>query len=125
MKIRECMTKTPHTIGADQNIHTAKRMMAEFGIRHLPVLDGGKFLGVLSDRDIKLALAIDKTEDSALLVSHVCVFEPITVTPDDSVKEVAALMGRDGIGSVIVLEKDKVVGIFTTKDACSLLASTL
>lgn len=125
MKVRDCMTKSPHTVGADQNIHTAKRMMAELGVRHLPVLDGGHFIGILSDRDIKLALAVDKTEESALKVSHVCVTEAITVSPDDSVKEVSALMARDGIGSVIVLEKEKVTGIFTTTDACRTLADVL
>lgn len=125
MKIRECMTKSPHTIGADQNVHTAKRLMAELGIRHLPVLDGGHFIGILSDRDIKLALAVDKEAESALKVNHVCVTEAITVSPEDSVKEVSEMMARDGIGSVIVLEKDKVTGIFTTTDVCRTLAKVL
>ena len=47
------MTTTPHSIGGEQTLETASRMMREHHIRHLPVLHGGKLLGVLTDRDLK------------------------------------------------------------------------
>jgi acetoin utilization protein AcuB len=47
------MTSHPHTIGVDQPLSLAHKIMTEFRIRHLPVLDGGKLVGVISDRDLE------------------------------------------------------------------------
>jgi acetoin utilization protein AcuB len=52
--IQKYMTPMPHTIGSDQSLQKAHELMREFKIRHLPVLKGGKLVGILTDRDIAL-----------------------------------------------------------------------
>jgi len=53
-QVQKYMTYTPHTIGADQPMTQAHKMMREHRIRHLPVLAGGKIVGILSDGDLNL-----------------------------------------------------------------------
>jgi acetoin utilization protein AcuB len=48
------MTTTPHTIGVEQTLAKADKVMHELRVRHLPVLSGGKLIGILTDRDVKL-----------------------------------------------------------------------
>ena len=51
--VKDFMTEMPHTINEDLSLKKAMEMMHEYGCRHLPVLHGGKVVGILSDRDIK------------------------------------------------------------------------
>lgn len=121
--MQSVMTKCPHTVGSHQTLQDAKRLMAEFGFRHLPVLKGGRCIGVISDRDIKLAFAVDGKIAASVKVGDACTAEVYTVTPNQSLKEVASHMANEGIGSAVVVENEKVVGIFTTTDACRVLGS--
>jgi acetoin utilization protein AcuB len=115
------MTRHPHSIRIDEKLATAARMMAKLGVRHLPVLEGGTLVGVLSDRDLKLA---GKGGDQ-LKVSDVCIDEPYSVDVDTSLFVVAQTMADKRIGSTIVLEGGKLAGIFTAVDACRALADSL
>lgn len=54
-KVRDLMTPMPKTIGFDISVEKALIMMKECACHHLPVLDGGKLVGVLSDRDLSMA----------------------------------------------------------------------
>ena len=120
--VKEVMTTLPHTIGDDQTLEAAKQQLYKLGVRHLPVLHGGKIVGILSDRDVKLAFAVEK-EAGKLAVRDVCSGEVYTVSPNTEVSEMCERMGRDGIGSAVVIDdKGHAVGIFTTTDACKVLA---
>jgi acetoin utilization protein AcuB len=116
------MTRHPHSIRVDENVATAQAMMAKLNVRHLPVLDGGTLVGVVSDRDLKQATSAGTR---ALKIGDVCVEEPYAVDIDTSMFVVAAAMADKHIGSAIVLENGKVAGIFTSVDACRALADTL
>ncbi|QQR79303.1 MAG: CBS domain-containing protein [Deltaproteobacteria bacterium] len=119
------MTKSPHTIGADQTLEFASERMGKYKIRHLPVLKGGKLLGIISDRDVHLVEALESVDPSFLLVQDVMVTDVYAVTPDTPLENVASKMASKKYGSAVVMEKDKVVGIFTTIDALHALADQL
>lgn len=119
--LQSSMTSHPHSIRLDENVHTARRRMAEWGVRHLPVLAGGELRGVISDRDLKIVVG----DPTRVAIEDVCVDEPITFDVDTSLSVVAALMAERRVGSVLVTERGKVVGIFTTTDACRVLATLL
>ena len=121
VSIGEVMTKSPHTLGEEQTVEVAKRFMYQHGIRHLPILHGGECVGVISDRDIKLAYAVEP-DAGKLLLKDVCNGEVYGVSPDAKLKEVAKQMLDRGIGSAIVMEGAKVIGIFTVTDACRIIA---
>lgn len=123
--IHEVMTRSPHTIGAEQTLETAKLLFAKFNIRHLPVLERGKCVGILSDRDINLMYAVEPQTASNLKISDACTLEVYAVRPDESVKNVSLYMAENSIGSAVVTDGDKVVGIFTSMDACRVLSEQL
>jgi acetoin utilization protein AcuB len=93
-------------------------------IRHLPVLDGRHIFGIISDRDIKLAKAVNSTRRDAppVFVKDICISEPYVVDENEPLDVVAAAMGRRRLGSAIITKKGEVSGIFTTTDACRMLA---
>ena len=116
------MTRHPHSIRFDEKLETAAKLMAKLGVRHLPVLEAGKLVGVLSERDVRLATSANI---GRVHVSEVCIDEPYTVDVDTSLFVVATSMAEKRIGSAIVLENGKVIGIFTTTDACRALADAM
>ena len=115
--IVEFMTEMPHTIGHDISISKAHQMMTDLSCHHLPVLDGGHLVGVLSDSDLRL---ISKLSDENIKVEDIMTDEPVVVKPDQDIFQVAMLMHEKNIGSVIVSAKEgSPWGIFTATDALS------
>ena len=123
--IENFMTCQPHSIGFDQSIAHAREMMSELRVRHLPVLKGGKLIGILSDRDICLVLTFESPSAVQMKVEEACTEMPYTVAPDTPLRDVAGVMAEKKIGSAIVVEDNKVVGIFTDVDAMRVLSSML
>ncbi|MBS2013589.1 MAG: CBS domain-containing protein [Deltaproteobacteria bacterium] len=119
------MTTAPHTIGADQTLSKAHAMMREHSIRHLPVLSGGKLVGVLTDRDLRLVESLKDVDPAKLMVEEAMTSDVFVVEPDMSLDEVVGTMGSKKIGSVVVMQNQKVVGIFTTVDVCRAFAEML
>jgi len=115
-EIKNYMTTTPHTIGHDISVEKAHGMMREFHCHHLPVLNGGHLVGLVSERDLRMALALTKGEDTP--VERLMTDEPVVVEPTADIKYVLDLMIKETIGSVIVrAQEGQPWGIFTISDA--------
>lgn len=121
-QIQKYMTPAPHTIGGEQSLGKAKAMMSEHRIRHLPVLHGGRLVGVLTDRDVKLIESVVTEGAGELRVADAMTEEVYTTTPERGLDQVASEMAEHKYGSAVILQNDRVVGIFTTTDACRALA---
>ncbi|QQR88619.1 MAG: CBS domain-containing protein [Myxococcales bacterium] len=119
------MTKSPHSIGQDQTLLAAQEKMREFSIRHLPVLKGGKLVGILSDRDIVMVQAMGSLDLEATKVEEAMTPEPFAVSPATPIASVLRHMATHRYGCTVVMSGAKAVGIFTTTDAVRLLAETL
>ena len=124
-EVQSVMTLMPHSVGPDQTLAAAREIMAVNDIRHLPVRDGGQLKGVISDRDINFALAMDLAEPEALMVRDIFTEEPFVVEPTTKIDVIAERLVSDRIGSALVVVDGKVVGIFTTIDACRVLTDVL
>ncbi len=122
-KIMKYMTTQPHTIGRDIPIAKAQEMMKEHRIRHLPVQHGGKLVGILTDRDVKLAMSFQGPGE--LLVEDVMTADPYTTSPDAPLADVVFEMAEHKYGSAIIQDNGKVVGIFTDNDALRVLGEVL
>lgn len=123
--IKNFMTEAPHAIGQDQPLKLAHDRMQQFAIRHLPVLDGGVLVGVVSERDVALIGAISKGDSSEVTVEEAMSAEPYAVSPDADVVDVCAAMAEHKYGCAVVMEHNKVSGVFTTTDALHMLSRVL
>jgi acetoin utilization protein AcuB len=120
--VERYMSAAPVTIAPERTLAAAHRLMREHGIRHLPVVDGGRLVGLLSQRDLYLLETLASVDPAAETVGEAMSAEPYAVGPDAPLERVAATMAKRRIGSAVVLEHGAVVGLFTTTDA--LLALT-
>ena len=123
--IQKYMTTSPHSIGVEQTLAKAHGMMREYSIRHLPVLHGGKLLGMLTERDLRLVESLAGVDPTKVKVEDAMSTVVYSVKPDAPLDEVVATMGEHKYGSAVVMQNEKVVGIFTTVDVCRALAELL
>jgi acetoin utilization protein AcuB len=119
-QVMSVMTPFPYSIDVDDLLTRAREMMAEHGIRHLPVKDSGRLVGVITDRDIKLTLgpALGIPVGHKLKVRDVAVFEAYVVEMTERLDSVLLHMARHHVGSALVVKDGRLAGIFTTSDAC-------
>lgn len=123
--LQKYMSTNPHSIGEDQTLKTAAALMDTHRIRHLPVLSGAKVVGILTDRDIKFALSFSETHPNEMKVSDVAREEVYVVSPDSKLDEVVSYMATRKLGSAVVMDNQKLVGIFTAVDALVALSDLL
>jgi acetoin utilization protein AcuB len=120
--IGQFMTAQPHCIGAGQPLAAAKELMVAHGIRHLPVREGGRLVGILSERDVQYLESFAAMDLKETTVEEAMTPDPYAVGPDELLADVADRMARLKCGSAIVVHGVDVQGIFTTVDALKALA---
>jgi acetoin utilization protein AcuB len=118
MLVRDIMSGPVISISPETELRDAYRLMQESGIRHLPVMEGGRLAGIITDRDLRLAtsaLALSPfaAEDR---VSAVMRPDPVTADPLDPVEDAARVMREKGIGCLPVFDDGALVGIVTGPD---------
>lgn len=123
--MRDLMTRSVHTIGASVSLSEAAKMMSKYEIRHLPVLEGGTLVGLLSDRDVQVVTSMSELDPTCILVEEAMSQGPWAVGPETPLSEVAKHMAESKVGSAVVVEHDRVVGVFTTTDGMRVLAELL
>lgn len=115
--IQKYMTVMPHTIGSDQTLAKAEQMMSEYRIRHLPVLSGGRLVGILTDRDVRLVESFKDVDPEKVTVDEAFTPDPFVTSPGSPLNEVCAEMASHKMGCALVVDNHKLVGIFTWVDA--------
>lgn len=132
MVVQEVMQTKVFTIAPDTTLPEAVRLAEERGVRHLPVLHDGKLVGLVSDRDLKRAMASSATSlevhELNYLVQRLAVREfmtrtIITVRPTCLVKDAARLMLLHKIGALPVTDGEALVGIVTETDFLKLFVA--
>jgi acetoin utilization protein AcuB len=123
--IEKYMTTLPHSIGRDQPLAAAHALMTKHRIRHLPVLEGGELIGVLSDRDLHLIETLHGVDPARVTVEEAMSTSVYAVTPQTKLDEVLSTMAERKYGCAIVIQNGHVVGLFTAVDACRSFAELL
>lgn len=125
MRVQDVMSTEVVTIGPRQTLAEAHRIMNAEGVRHLPVVEGGRLLGLLTQRDLHLVETLDAVEPDEVLIEEVMVRDVYAVAPDAPLPGVLREMERRRLGSAVVLSEQRPVGIFTTSDALRALRGVL
>lgn len=115
--VERYMTPLPQTIDASAVMAIAHEIMREHKIRHLPVMERGELVGVVTMRDLHLLESLKDVNPAEVPVADAMSRKPYTVHPDEPIDKVAAHMAAFKIGSAVVMVDDSVTGIFTTHDA--------
>jgi acetoin utilization protein AcuB len=123
--ISKYMTTSPRTAEGSATLASAAKIMNESGIRHLPVVEGEKLLGIITDRDIRFVESFQDVDPEELTLDEAMTEDPYTVSPDTPLDEVATTMAEQKYGSALVVQNEHIVGVFTTVDACRALAELL
>lgn len=125
--IESAMTPYPYSIELSAHISSAKAMLAQFGIRHLPVTDGDKLAGIITLRDIRRAEAcgVDTSVGSDMRVEKLCSRDVYIVGPEEPLASVVRQMAERYIGSTLVARNGRLAGIFTSSDALKRYADLL
>lgn len=121
-KLTKYMTTTPFAVNAEASLEEAMNVMKDKRIRHLPVVKNGKVFGLISDRDLQSIFAFASASPKNMKVGDICTDEPYLTKPEALINEVANEMATRKIGSAIVVDNGKLVGIFTATDACQALS---
>jgi acetoin utilization protein AcuB len=119
------MTMHPVTIDHTSTLAVARRLMQAHEIRHLPVTGDGRLVGIVSEHDVRLLESSAKLDPDLVRVEQAMIPNPFIVTGDTALDEVTEIMAEHKYGSVIVMGRDGVEGIFTAVDACQALTTIL
>ena len=129
---REIMMGSPVTLKPDDSLDLANDVIALGRIRHIPVVDDGKLVGMITERDLIGAAAnkifgLKQASKSALLktvrIKDVMKKRVITVAPDTPIKDAVHLMAEKKIGCVPVVSDGSLVGLVTTTDVLGYVES--
>ena len=125
MLVKDRMKRDPVTVKKDDSFRYALKLIRKEGIRHLPVLDGKKLVGIVTDRDLRQAAPSPATtlevhELNYLLerlkVEAIMTKKAITVAPDTGLLDAAKLLMAHKVGCLPVVEQEELVGIITEGD---------
>ena len=115
MDIRDVMTPNPRSVSPDDSIQSAARIMRDQDTGVVPVVENGRPIGLVTDRDI-VVRAIAKDGQVNGPVREIISGQVITATPDMSTREAADLMSEHQIRRLTVVENDRLVGIVSIGD---------
>lgn len=125
MIVKDWMKRDPITVGLEEGVSSAWRILKDKRIRHLPVVEKGRLVGIVSDRDLREALPSPATSLSIYevhyLLDRVKVREVmsrfvLTASPEMPIVEAARLMASHKVGCLPVVDGEKLVGIITETD---------
>jgi len=134
MKIAEVMSRTLVTLTPEQTLRDAVELLRSKHIRHLPVVENSKLIGIVTDRDVKRATpsllsGVDRDEYDRVLdetkIAQIMTREPMTVTPESGLKAAVKIFIDRKVGALPVVSGSQLVGIITEIDLLRLFHGML
>ena len=133
-RVADIMTRRPVTIGRSNSIRTAIDLMREGEFHHLPVVDKGRLIGIVTESDLRRAanspVAVRERWYDHFILDHIQVAacmtpKPITATPNTPIVEAARALRDKKIGCMPVVEGDNLIGMVTSTDLLNCLINLL
>lgn len=128
--VRNFMTSPAKSIARDARLLDAALALRSTGFRHLPIVEGERLVGIITDRDINrftpsLLSNITPEEYNAIFentpLERVMTRNPLSVAPDTPLREAAAILYEKKLGCLPVVENERLVGIVTVTDMLGVL----
>ncbi|MGC8640784.1 MAG: CBS domain-containing protein [Isosphaeraceae bacterium] len=117
IKVSDAMTSSPRTCSPASTALEAALVMHDADCGVMPVVDVGRPVGVVTDRDIALALPSHDTSLGRAPVSELMKNDVVTITPDASLTEAVAALGHHGVRRLLVIDaQEQLVGILSWTD---------
>jgi CBS domain-containing protein len=132
--VRDYMMSALTTISKDSSLLDAAMTMRRSSIRHLPIVDGDRLVGIITERDVlrcspSLLSEITQDEYNAIFentpIARVMTRDPTSVQPDAPIRDAVALMMDRKMGCLPVVENGRLVGILTRSDLLTVLMNLL
>jgi CBS domain-containing protein len=115
MNIRDVMTSNPRTLAPGDSLQAAARIMRDEDTGVVPIVENGKVVGLITDRDIVIRSVADGGASSKA-VREIASGDVVSVSPDTTTKEAERIMGERQIRRLPVVENDRLVGIVSLGD---------
>lgn len=121
------MTPFPYSVELDDRIEEVEELMRDHAVRHVPVLDAGRVVGIISERDLHRLVnpALPRIDKERIRARAVVREDPYVVDVGTPLARVVSEMAERRIGSAIVLRHEKLAGVLSVTDVCRLLAELL
>ena len=125
LRVKDLMSRAPLAVGLDTPVGRAWKQMQTRKIRHLPVLEGRRLAGIVSDRDLRQVILEPAIQEqlgnmsralNILTVRDVMTWGVVSVRPDTDVRRAAQMLREQRISALPVVEGDRLVGILTATD---------
>lgn len=116
-KIRELMTSNPHSLESGSSATEAARVMRDEDVGIVPVVEGDRLVGTVTDRDIAVRVVAEGRSPESTKVGEIASRELVTIDPQQDLDEALRLMARHQVRRLPVVEEDgKLVGIVAQAD---------
>lgn len=116
MKVKEIMTPNPVTCSSGDDLDTATMRMWDRDCGFLPVVDDGRVLGVITDRDICMSLTFKGAKPAGVTVAEVINGQVYGCKPDDDLTDALAIMREHQVHRLPVIENDRLLGVLSIND---------
>ncbi len=115
--IRDAMTTNPRTISSEQPVADAARLMKEEDVGVVPIVEGDRLVGVVTDRDITIRVVADGLDPNSTTASEVASSDLVTIDPQQDLREAQRLMAEHQVRRLPVVEEDgRLVGVLAQAD---------
>lgn len=122
LAVEEFTSPNPIVALEDTRAEELLEKMHQFGVRHIPIINRKKVIGIVCESDLKFIQGLDFYEKAILKASDIMVKNPYTVNASTPLDEVVFEMSKSKIGSAIIIdENENLLGIFTSTDALNAL----
>jgi CBS domain-containing protein len=114
--IRDVMTTNPKTCDPSTNVVDAAKVMAQEDVGPVPIVEGGRLVGIVTDRDLVVRVLAEGKDPSSTTVGDIASADLTTITPESDLQEALELMSASQVRRLPVVENGNLVGLVAQAD---------
>jgi CBS domain-containing protein len=117
--VRDLMTQNPRAVRPDDSVVDAARVLRDENVGSLPVIDGDRLIGMVTDRDITLRVVAEARDPGSVSVQEIASRNPVTAESTIDLDDALRLMARHQVRRLPVTEEGRLVGILAQADVAA------